>query len=109
MLLSEMTAAAKEELRHDHETTTVGAAAVPPMKEEEQRHDNDEVVIELLPLETSDLMMENVSSISTITWYTGDIDNIKDDLRHHVADILRINPWVGGRLAKRRGVKSSLL
>ena len=84
------------------------ASGAPPKKVEEQRHDNDELVITMLPLETSDLMMQNVSSISTITWYTGDIDNVKDDLRNRVADILRANPWVGGRLAKRRNVKGAL-
>jgi len=110
MLPSETTTAdgAQEEHRDDHETTTVGAAAVPPRKEEEHRHANEEVVITMLPLETSDLMMQNVSSISTITWYTGDIVNVKDDLRNRVADILRANPWIAGRLAKRRNMKGTL-
>ena len=74
-----------------------------------KKEHHDEVVVTMLPLETSDVMMQNISSISTITWYKGDIDTIQESLRNRITDILRANPWIGGRLEKRRNKNGAMV
>ena len=56
--------------------------------------EEDLVMQELLPFETSDLMIQNVTSISAMTWYNGDIQKLKGPLRNRIRLILEANPWL---------------
>ena len=76
------------------------------LKEADETSNDDEVVVPLLPLESSSLMMENIRSISSLTWYSGDIENIRQPLRERVRKILQANPWLTGHLATRQGKTS---
>lgn len=62
---------------------------------------DSEVEVKLLPDETADLMMK-ILAVSTITWYSGDIETVKVPLRQRVCEILLSNPWLAGRIKKNR-------
>ena len=62
--------------------------------------EEDLMIKDLLPFETSDLMMQNVTSISAMTWYNGDIEKVRSPLRKRIRLILEANPWLCGRLRK---------
>ena len=65
--------------------------------------DPNEVVVPMLPFETSQMMMENAVSISSLTWYSGNVEDVQHSLRQKVTEILNANPWLTGKLATRYG------
>ena len=61
------------------------------------RSDGKEV--ELLPVERDTYTM--IGPISTVTFYEGDVDN--KIIIHRMEEIIRVNPWLAGRLIRREG------
>lgn len=62
----------------------------------------DEVVHQLLYREKT-LLTQSLDSISSLTWFRGDLHKAKTYLRDRLAKILTVNPWLAGRLATRNG------
>jgi Wax ester synthase-like Acyl-CoA acyltransferase domain len=74
-------------------------------RQSEQRNrdsDNteDETVVELLAVEKA---MPNGMTIPALTWFKGDYRKVEETLRQRAHEILKANPWLGGRLLKRNG------
>ena len=63
----------------------------------------EEATVELLEGETSPVMLGMAPAISTVTFYEGPHADAAAYLRRRVVEVLRLNPWLGGRLARRRG------
>lgn len=64
----------------------------------------DKVVIELLPIEqTLAKGGGGDNSMSTLTWFRGDYMKTSEILQERTAEILKQNPWLGGRVVKRNG------
>ena len=59
----------------------------------------DEESIELLPVE-NDALTLNLPAITTSTIYDGDAPAAESFLRARIAEIVRANPWLVGRLAR---------
>lgn len=59
-------------------------------------------VVELLPGETSALMMDT-PAISTVTFFSGDHAKAAEFLRGRLAEIVLANPWLQGVLDRQRG------
>ena len=59
--------------------------------------------VELLEGETSAIMMGGAPSVSAVTFYAGDPESAADWLGRRVAEIVRANPWLAGRLDRRAG------
>ena len=57
--------------------------------------------VELLEGETSAIMMGGAPSVSAVTFYAGDPESAADWLGRRVAEIVRANPWLAGRLDRR--------
>jgi hypothetical protein len=60
----------------------------------------DETVVELLAAEKA---MSGAKPIPLLTWFKGDYSQVEDTLRQRAHEILKANPWLGGRLLKRNG------
>jgi hypothetical protein len=58
-----------------------------------------EVSVELLPIENSALVL-SLPGISTATVYEGDPAVCEEHLRKRVGEVLRLNPWLLGRLER---------
>lgn len=58
--------------------------------------------LELLPGETSAVLLGMAPSISTCTFLVGDPREAAARLRERTREILRLNPWLGGRLDQAR-------
>jgi hypothetical protein len=56
-----------------------------------------ERAVVLLPVEASDFVL-SCSGITTVTFYRGDADAAEAFLRQRVAEVVRLNPWLTGRL-----------
>ncbi len=56
-------------------------------------------VIPLLAFEQSTALME-VSGVTTITFFVGNIDHAAAYIRYRFAQIVRANPWLSGKLVK---------
>ena len=61
-----------------------------------------EVAVDLLPVEASALVL-NLPAICTATFSEGDAAAAEAHLRARVEEVLRLNPWLLGRLALARG------
>ena len=68
------------------------------MKHKNRIARNGKTVLPLMPTETSFIMMDAAPSISTITYFEGDIYSAAVFLRERVALIVKKNPWLDGRL-----------
>merc|ERR1712080_551451 len=68
--------------------------------------DPNEKVRELLPVEKSSMMMQNVQAITTLTWFSGDARTAHKSIRAQLSEIVTANPWLVGRLATREGSPS---
>ena len=66
-------------------------------------------VLELLPGETSSVMMGMAPAIATCTFLVGDHREAAERLRARVREILLLNPWLGGRLDQVRGERRPVL
>ena len=66
-------------------------------------------VLELLPGETSSVMLGMAPAIATCTFLTGDHREAAERLRARVREILLLNPWLGGRLDQVRGERRPVL
>lgn len=66
-------------------------------------------VLPLMPTETSMIMMDAATSISTVSFYKGDHKAAAKFLRGRVAEICRANPWLAGRLDQQSGDKGPVL
>jgi hypothetical protein len=57
--------------------------------------------IEFLPSELT--MGQYSNSLTTITFYEGDYLKIKSELEYRINEVLKVNPWLGGRLVVKPG------
>lgn len=65
---------------------------------------DNEVVVQLLPLESSWLLMEE-DGIASVTFYRGSIDEATRRIRLRARALVDVNPWLVGRLVRKRGDK----
>jgi len=65
-------------------------------------NDENNIVLPLLPFETTPIMFDAQTGISSVTWYTlGGYENlatIQDKLKKRTKQVLEQNPWLAGRL-----------
>ena len=69
-------------------------------------HDQSTADIQLLTDEKGGLGYEE--GISTLTFYTGDIDSARQALRNQFTKVVEKNPWIAGRLVKHKQHKMVL-
>jgi len=89
----------------------VGAAAVWWIKSKSKTEVIDmtsKSEVQLLEMESSMVMMDQVA-ITTITFVKGDPSTTSTFLQQRVASIVAANPWLTGRLVRRKGRKGCFL
>lgn len=73
-----------------------------------QIHSGQLVSYPLLPLESSWLLM-GMPGIATITFYQGNLESTAALLHKRLAALLKVNPWLNGRLEKTKSPQQLLL
>ncbi|CAJ1966303.1 unnamed protein product [Cylindrotheca closterium] len=69
-------------------------------KQERQKRYETCEKIQLSSVETSYAMFQSIQGISTLTWYDGNIDQVRHAMLDKVMDICLANPWLTGRLVQ---------
>jgi hypothetical protein len=82
---------------NQHERTETSVTSDDTLAKQQQ-----EVVIPLLPLEEKCYSLDG-APISTLTWFEGDHDQAAATLRQSTSAVVRANPWLMGRVVKRKG------
>jgi len=73
-------------------------------RRQEKLPKQDEVIVDLLPIEkTLAAGFGGDNATSTLTWYRGDYNKVKEILQTRAEEILQANPWLGGRVVKQKG------
>ena len=62
------------------------------------------IEIPLLKLE-SEFISKQMSGVTTITFYKGNLEDVVTTIRNRFKDILLANPWLAGKLVQRKGQK----
>lgn len=65
--------------------------------------------IPLLEIEGHSLFMNIFQGVTTVTFYDGDLYTVLGTLGDRIAEIVRANPWLAGRLTKNAGVHDNVV